>query len=330
MKRQSFTTRRRALLLSAAVGLLAPVTGRGQSRTPVVGHLQIGSPGLVGDWDPFLEGLRALGYENGKSLVIENRWAHGDVTRHPRLVRELMERSPAVIVSPCGDTLLAIREISRTVPVIVVCADETNFVGEVASLARPGGYTTGVTLLSPESVGKRIEFLREIVPRLSRLAVLYQPDDPLPSHWRELERLQSVFGFTCQRLPVVRPQDLEAAFDALTRERAQALFVFPTNFMLAETARITELARKHRVASVFEFAFQAEAGGLLSYGVSVRDFYGKSIPLYVDKILRGARPAELPIIQPTRFELVVNLATARALGLEIPQSLLLRADRVIE
>ena len=231
MKRQSFTMRRRAFLPGATVGLLAPLTARAQSaqsRTPVVGHLRVGSPGLLGDTDPLLEGLRALGYEDGKSLVIENRWAPGDVTRHPRLVRELIERSPAVIVSPCGDTLLTIREISRTVPVIVICADETNFVGEVASLARPGGYTTGVTFLSPESAGKRIELLREIVPRLSRLAVLYQPDDPLPSHWRELERLQSVFGFTCQRLPAVRPEELEAAFDDLTRERAQALFVFPT------------------------------------------------------------------------------------------------------
>lgn len=319
-------------MLSVGAGAALQPLGRAgaQSRTPVVGHLRIGSPGLAGPKDPFLEGLRALGYEDGKSLVVENRWAHGDVRRHPRLVQELMERSPAVIVSPCGDTLLAIREISRTVPAIVICADETNFVGEVASLARPGGYTTGVTFLSPESVGKRIELLRDVVPRLSRLAVLYQPDDPLESVWRELERLQSVLGYSCQRLPVVRAEELEAAFDALTGQRAQALFVFPTNRMLAETARIAELARKHRVASMFEFAFQAEAGGLLSYGASVGEFFGRSIPRYVDKILRGAKPGELPIIQPTQFELVVNLATARAIGVEIPQSLLFRADRVIE
>jgi putative ABC transport system substrate-binding protein len=322
--------RRRDLLLSVGgSAVLQPLgTAGAQLQTPVVGHLRLGSPGLVGVKDPFLEGLRALGHEDGKSLVIETRWAHGNLTRYPRLAQELLERSPAVIVAPCGGSLRAIRNISRTVPVIAICADERNFLGEVVSFARPGGHTTGVTFLSPESAGKRVELLREIMPRLSRLAVLYQPDDPLDSLWSELEHVQSVLGLSYQRLPVARAEELEAAFDALVGEHAQGLFVFPTNRIIGETARIAELALKHRVASVFEFAFQAEAGGLLSYGVSVSEFFSK--PLYVDKILRGAKPADLPIIQPTRFELVVNLRTARALGLEIPQSLLLRADRVIE
>jgi putative ABC transport system substrate-binding protein len=324
--------RRRDLLLSvgASAGLQPFGTAGAQSQRPVVGHLRLGSPGLMGGPDLFVEGLRALGYEDGKSLVIENRWAHGDITRYPRLAREVVERSPAVIVAPCGPSLLAIRDISRTVPVIAICADEKNFLGEVASLARPGGHTTGVTFLSPESIGKRVELLREVVPRLSRLAVLYQSDDPLDSHWHELERLQPVFGLSYQRLPVARAEDLEATFDALAGERAQAVLVFPTTRLFGETARIAELARKHRVPSMFEFAFQVEAGGLLSYGVSISEFFGKSIPLYVDKILKGAKPAELPIIQPTRFELVVNLRTARALALTVPPSILVRADRVIE
>jgi len=165
---------------------------------------------------------------------------------------------------------------------------------------------------------------------LVEFAVLYEPGDPIDSHWRELERLQPVLGLSYQRLPVARAEELEAAFDALARERAQALFVFPTNRMIAEAARIAELARKHRVASAFEFSLHADAGGLLSYGGSVNEWFGKSVPLYVDKILKGAKPAELPIIEPTKFELVVNLRTANALGLEIPQSLLHRADRVIE
>ena len=324
--------RRRDLLLSigASAVLCPPGPTDAQAQKPVVGVLVIGSPGFTGPSDALVEGLRKLGYVDGQSVIIEKRWAYGDVTRYPRLAQELIERSPAVIVAPCGPSLRAIRDLRRTMPVIALCADERNFLGEVASRSRPGGYTTGVTFLSPESVGKRLELLKEIVPGLSRLAVLYQPDDPIDSHWRELERLQSVLGLSFQRLPVARDEELEAAFDALARERAQALFVFPTTRMIAQAARIAELARKHRVASVFEFSLHVDAGGLLSYGGSVNEWYGKSVPLYVDKILRGDKPAELPIIEPTQFELVVNLRTARELGLEIPQSLLYRANRVID
>jgi len=324
----------RRQLLVALVALLLVQLDAGlagaQTRRPVVGLLSIRSPDPAGVTDPFVEGMRKLGYRDGQSVVIETRWAHGDITRYPRLAQELIELSPAVIVAPCGPSLRAIRELSRTVPVIAQCADERNFLGEVASIARPGGYTTGVTFLSPESVGKRLEALREIIPGLSRLAVLYEPDDPIDSHWRELERQQPVLGLSYQRLPVARSEELDARFDALVRERAQSLFVFPTNRMIGERARIAELALKHRVASVFEFAIHVDAGGLLSYGASISDSFRTSIPLYVDKILRGAKPADLPIIQPTRLELVINLHTARALGLEIPQSLLLRADRVID
>ena len=323
--------RRRDLLLSiGGSAVLCPLGMAGaQSQKPVIGVLLIGSPGS-GGYDPFIEGLRKLGYASGQSVVIEMRWAHGDITRYPKLAQELIERSPAVVVAPCGPSLRAIRDISRTVPVIALCADERNFLGEVASRSRPGGYTTGVTFLAPESVGKRLELLKEIVPGLSRLAVLYDPDDPIDSHWRELERLQSVLGLSYQRLSVARREDLEVAFEALARERAQALLVFPASLMIAQAARIAELARKHRVASAFEFPLHADAGGLLSYSGRVSEWYGKSVPLYVDKILKGAKPAELPIIEPTQFELVLNLRTAHALGLEIPQSLLHRADRVIE
>jgi putative ABC transport system substrate-binding protein len=326
--------RRRDLLLSiGGSAVLCPLgSADAQPRKPVVGILRIGSPDstVAGRYDPLIEELRKLGYEDGKSVVIENRWAHGDITRYPKLAQELIERSPAVIVAPCGPSLRAIRDISRTVPVIAICADERNFLGEVASRSRPSGYTTGVTFLAPESVGKRLEFLKEMVPGLSRVAVLYEPSDPIDAHWRELERLQPLLGLSYQRLPVARAEELESAFDALARERAQALFVFPTNRMIAEAARIAELARKHRVASAFEFPLHADAGGLLSYGGSVNEWWGKLVPLYVDKILKGAKPAELPIIEPTQFELVVNLRTAHALGLEIPQSVLHRADRVIE
>jgi putative ABC transport system substrate-binding protein len=324
--------RRRDLLLSVGASAVLGPPGRAdaQSGKPVIGILRIASPGAMPGRDLLIDELRRLGYENGRSVVIEDRWAYGDVARYPKLAQEVIERSPAVIVAPCGHALQAIRQVSRTVPVIGMCADEANFLGEVASRSRPGGYTTGVMFLSPESVGKRLELLKEIIPGLSRLAVLYEPAVPIESHWRELERLQSGLGLSYQRLPVANDADIDAAFDALTRERAQAVFVFPTELLIGQPTRLGDLARKHRVPSVFEFALHVDAGGLLSYGGSVNEWYGKSMPLYVDKILKGAKPGELPIIEPTQFELVVNLATARAIGLEIPQSLLHRAHRVIE
>ena len=318
----------------AACALLFALLGAAPvgAQAPVVGVLAIGSAeqGLA-IWDKgFAEGLRKLGYKVGQSLVIEYRFAHGDITRYPQLARELIERRAAVIVAPCGPSLRAIREINRTVPVIALCADEKNFLGEVASLARPGGYTTGSTFLSPESVGKRLELLKEIRPGLSRLGVLYQPDDPIDAHWRELERLQPVFGLVLQRLPVRRVEELEAAFEASVRERAHAVFVFPTNLMISQSARIAELARKHRMATVFEFPWHVEAGGLMSYGGDFYEFINTIAPTYVDKILKGVEPGKLPIVQPSRFELVVNLKTAQVIGVSIPASLLARAHRVIE
>jgi putative ABC transport system substrate-binding protein len=305
--------------LGGSAVLCCPLGQAGaQSAKPVIGIMRLDSPNAVPMGEPLTDGLRKLGYEDGRSVVIETRWAHGDVARYPRLAQELIERSAAVIVAPCGHALQAIRKVSRTVPVVGMCADEANF------------HTTGVTFLSPESVGKRLELLKEIVPELSRLAVLYEPAIPIESHWRALEHLQSGFALSYQRLPVSNEDGLEAAFDALQREGAQAVFVFPTELMIRQAIRLGDLARKHRIASVFEFAFHVDAGGLLSYGGSVDEWSGKLIPLYVDKILRGAKPAELPIVEPTQFELVVNLVTARAIGVDIPQSVLHRANRVIE
>jgi putative ABC transport system substrate-binding protein len=318
----------RALVLAVAV-LGAPTA---IAQAPVVGVLAIGTQveGAEG-WDRvFAGGLRRLGYITGKTVVIEYRWAHGDIARYPGLARELINLRAQVIVAPCGPSLRAIREISRTVAVVANCADEKNFLGEVATLARPGGYTTGMTFLSPESVGKRIELLREMIPGMTRLAVLYQPDDPIPAHWIELERLQSRLGLVLQRIPFESPEDLSSAFDKMTRERAQALVVFPTNRIVSERAKITELARKHRIPAAFEFPFFVDGGGLFSYGASVEEWLGKTTVTYVDRILKGVKAGDLPIVQPTQFELHVNLKTAREIGVKVPQSILVRADRVIE
>jgi len=323
----------RTRLLILAWALLGALLGAplACAQAQVVGVLALDSPKVAKLWDKvFGGGLRKLGYNVGQSLVIEYRWASGDIAQYPKLARELVAREPMVIVTHCGPSLRAIREINQTLPVIALCVDEKNFLGEIASPSRPGGYTTGITTLSPESVGKRLELLREILPDLSRLAVLYVPDDPIDSHWRELERLQPQLGLTLQPLPLLSGETLEASFEAAVRERAQALFVFPTNRLIAERVQIAELARRHRIATVFEFEVDVVAGGLISYGASGVEFLGRTAPMYVDKILKGAKPGELPVVQPTQFKLFVNLSTARELGITIPPSILLRADRVIE
>jgi len=297
----------------------------------VIGVMAIDPPEAQPAWDKsFGAGLRKLGYKLGQSLHIEYRFASGDISQYPKLARELLDRRPALIVTLCRDSLRAVREISRTLPVISMCADEVNFLGEVATLARPGGHTTGILLLSPESVGKRLQLLKEIHPRLSRVAVLHDAHDSIPAILQELERLRPTFGLALQRLPVGRVEDLEAAFEAMARERAQALYIIPDNRMVANKEKLAQLARKHWLSAVFDFSSGAEAGLLLSYGASVQEFIGKTVPMYVDKILKGTKPGDLPVVLPSLFELTVNLKTAREIGVQIPQSILLRADRVIE
>lgn len=172
--------------------------------------------------------------------------------------------------------------------------------------------------------------LREILTGVSRIAVLFQPSDPIPAHWRELKRLQPVLGLSVQRVPVGRVEEPDAAFETVVRGRAQALLVFPTNRLIAEPVRIADLARRHRVATVFEFSHHVGADGLLSYGGSIGEWIGETLPMYVDKVLKGTKPGELPILQSTRFILGVNLKTARMLGIDIPRAILGRADLVIE
>lgn len=240
--------RRQSLIVAGALlcALLgAPPAG---AQPPVVAVLNIASPDPGKPiWDRwFGGGLRELGYQDGRSVVIEYRWASGDITRYPKLARELIERGPAVIVAPCGASLRAIREIDRTVPVIAICADMNNFFGEIASLSHPGGYTTGITFLSQEAVGKRIELLREILPGLSRLAVLDQSDEPIAENWAELERLQPSLGLVLQRVPVARAEEFEAAFDAIVRARAGRVRVsYSAQYRSKSTHRRTRAQASH-------------------------------------------------------------------------------------
>jgi putative ABC transport system substrate-binding protein len=270
----------------------------------------------------FRQGLRELGYVEGQNLVVDYRYAHGRADRAPGLVAELIALKVDVIVA-AGPTALAARNATRTIPIVCVAAGDPVRFGLVASLARPGGNVTGLALIVDESfVGKWMDLLVEAAPRITRVGYLHDTHMALPGP--DLGAL----GPKLRRVEVRALSDLDRAFAEIGKQRG-GLIVPPAPFFLTHRGRIPELAAKHRVPAVYGFPAFADAGGLMSYGLDLRDVWRRATT-YVDKILRGAQPRDLPVEQPTKHELVVNLRTAKNLGLTIPASLLLRADRVIE
>lgn len=302
------------------------------AQVPVVGYLGVSSPEQEGRVvDAFRAGLKELGHEEGRSVVIEYRWARGDNARFPALAQELVNRRPAVIFSPCGPALRAIRQLSASVPVVSNCADPYNFGREVASISRPGGQTTGFTFLAPESSGKRLQLLRELEPKLTRIAVLHnRSGDEWPNYWQAMERDASLLGVSLIKLPIKNRGELEDSIAIAVRQRAQALIALPDAVTFGSAQRIAALAIQHRLPTAFDLRGFVAAGGLLFYGPDTRDLWRRVGAGYVDKILKGAAPGDLPVQQPTRFELIVNARTARAIGLSLPRSLLSRADEVLE
>jgi putative ABC transport system substrate-binding protein len=316
-------------LFALSLALPAPTLG---STVPIVGVLIIAREDqatyLV---DLLRAALRKIGYEEPRNVVLDVRWAQGDDTRLPALAREILARKPAMMVSACGPALRAIRDVNRTIPVFADCAVWKNYHGEVGSMQHPGGATTGFMMLAPESAGKRLELLKEIQPRLARVAVLHNRVDDWQDYWRATERAAAALGLGLLRLPPIeRAEDLEGALSHAVAGRAEALVVFPDATTIGAATQIAALAIRHRLLTAFDFAVFAQAGGLLSYGANYRELFEHILPRYIDKILKGASPANLPIVQPTTFTMVVNVRTAKALGVTIPQSVLLRADRVIE
>jgi len=313
-----------ALILSAADLGAQPL-----GKTPRVGFLHPGTPPNTSA-DVFTQSLRELGYVEGRSVAIEFRWAEGRPERLPPLAAELVGLKVDVIVVGSTSAVRAVAQATKTIPVVMTVVADPVADGFVASLARPGGNITGLTLISPELSGKRIELLKEAVPRLGRLAVFWNPSNA--SHGetlRESEAKARTLGVHTVPVEVRRAEDLEGAFATVVREHASALFVLDDAVLFVERQRITDLALRNRLPTVFGISGFADAGGLVSYGAKQSELYRRAA-LFVDRILKGARPASLPIEQPTSFELVINLKTAKALALKIPDSLLLRADRVIE
>jgi putative ABC transport system substrate-binding protein len=322
---------RRSFLGTLAGGLLAaPVAAEGQQAPRVaVGWLAPDARPLA--IASFRQMLKELGWVEGQSLVIEQRYGRGAASRYGELAAELVRLRADVLVTDGSATTRAAQRATSTIPVVFLVGDPVAQ-GFVASLSRPGGNLTGVAIITGDLNPKRIQLLKEAVPSLTRLAVLEDGSVPsgTPGTWPAIESASRQEGLQLMPpLDVRRPDDLDGAFAHAVKERAGGILVLPSAFFSSHSARIVRLAARARLPAVFEHEEFAEPGGLLSYGPSHRHMF-RRLAAYVDKILKGAKPTDLPIEQPTKFDLVINLKTAKALGLTIPPSLLQRADQVIE
>jgi putative tryptophan/tyrosine transport system substrate-binding protein len=314
--------------------LAAPLAAGAQptSKLPRVGLLLLfGAPGQPSSLvDAFRGGLSDLGYVEGQTVLIDYRWAEGQEHRLADHAADLVRLKVAVIVAPGTPATMAARAATRTIPVVMTNVGDPVASGIVASLARPGGNVTGLSLLDADLDGKRIELLKEAVPHLSRLAILWSANDPgMTLAFGRVETATKALGITLQNLAVREPAEFPRAFEAASAARAEALFVTAQPFTNQHRAQILDLVAKHRLPAIYTLRSFVDAGGLMSYGPSQIDQYRRAAS-YVDRILKGARPADLPVEQPTKFDLVISLKAARTLGLTIPPRLLQRADQVIE
>jgi putative ABC transport system substrate-binding protein len=324
----------RRVLLGALAGALlaAPVAAWAQPGKVVrIGFLSPASasdPRMRGLLDAFRRGLVELGYVEGRAFRIESRWAEGRYERLPRLAAELVALRVDVILTVAVPAIRAAREATRTIPIVMASGVDPVATGLVASLARPGGNITGLSNMAPDVTGKLLEILKQIVPNASRVAVLWNPGNPgNEPQLRAAEAAGQALGIRLQSLEARTPDDLDPAFAAMARQRADALVVFADVMLNEQRVRIAGLAAAGRLPAVY--GQEGPAGGLITYSANTPDLFRRSAT-YVDRIVKGAKPGDLPVEQATRFDLVIDLKAARALGLTIPQSLLLRADQVIE
>src|SRR6266404_3343127 len=279
--------------------------------------------------ESFQQGLHSLGYIEGKNIVIEYRYAEGKADRLPTLAAELVGLNVDVIVTSATPSVLAAKKATSTIPVVFVSVTDPVASGLVTSLARPGGNITGLTILAPELSGKRLELLEEAVPNVTRVAFLWNSANPAQKlQWKETRAAAQALGLQLQSLEVRNSNDFDSAFEAALKERARALIASPEPLINTHLKRIVEFAAKNRLPAMYAGPEVVDAGGLMSYSPDYTYQYRRAAT-YVDKILKGAKPADLPVEQPKKFELVINLKTAKQIGLTIPQRVLGRADKVI-
>jgi putative tryptophan/tyrosine transport system substrate-binding protein len=322
------------VVLPVIVLITAPIAARAQQpvRTARIGLLlpvSASDPLSISILTAFRQGMRDVGYVEGQSLVIEPRWAEGKYDRLAPLAAELVQSNVDVIVTYTAPAIRAAKQATSTIPIVMAGVIDPVSPGFVASLARPGGNVTGLSIMAPELVGKQLEILRELVPNATRLGVLGNPDNPgYAPQFHRAQQAGRALKVELRSFEARGPGDVTPAFAAMTKEGIGALIVLVDIMLETHRTRVVELAARHRLPAVYGLRDYVNAGGLLSYGASGLNF--RAAALYVDKILKGAKPGDLPVEQPTKFELVINLKTAKALGLTIPPSVLLRADAVIE
>ena len=305
----------------ARIGLLSPGSASGAGRNPT---------DLAVLFAAFREGLRELGYVEGQNIKIESRWAEGNYDRLPGLAADLLRLKVDVIVTYGTPASQAAKRATDTIPIVMAGIIDPVASGLVTSIARPGGNITGQSMMSPDLVAKQLEILKEVVPKVSRVAVLWNPANAGNApQVRHAQDAAGALGVRLQSLGAKGPSEIDSAFTAMTNEQAGAVIVLVDAMLQENRTRITNLAARNRLPAVYGLSEYAEAGGLLAYGPNRLGMF-RHAATYVDKILKGAKPGDLPIEQPQKFELIVNLKTARALGLTMSQSLLLRADQVIE
>ena len=326
MKKRVFV----AILFAGLFALSFPAEAQQQAKVPRIGYLSGASLSAISARiEALRQGLRELGYVEGKNIVIEWRWAEGKPDRLPDLAAELVRLKVDIIVSAGPAVTPRLKEATKTIPIVMAQDNDPIGNGFVSSLARPGGNITGLATLAPELSGKQLELLKEIIPRLSRVAVLGSPTEPGNAQTlREIELAAAAFSVKIQNLDVQGPNDFETVFRAASKGRAEAALVLVSTIFNSHRTQVIELAVKSQLPAIFYSAEYVELGGLMAYGPSYTDLYRRTAT-YVDKILKGAQPADLPVEQPTKFELVINLKTAQQIGLTIPPNVLARADKVI-
>jgi len=325
--------RRREFIAALGCAAAWPLASRAQqqpSKLLTIGFLGTSTPSAMSQWvAAFVQRLRELGWIEGHTVAIEYRWAEGRTERFAEIAAEFARLKVDVIVTYATPPVIAAKQATTTIPIVSAVMGDPIGTGLVASLARPGGNVTGLSVLAPDIAGKRLELLREVVPGLRQLALLANVSNPItPLEVDEVQTAAHTLGLDVIILEIRRPEDIAPAFETL-KGRAQALYVVGDPLLATNRVRINTLALVARLPAIYNERHYVEVGGLVSYGVNWPDLFRRTAD-YVDKILRGTKPADIPVEQPTKFDLIINLTTAKALGLSIPESFLLRANEIIE